>query len=75
MALTLRVRPDASPILRFFYYNKFEDRSHSVESNFLDLALTLEEHVPDSAEKSAGLRKLLEARDCFVRATMPSAEI
>ena len=27
--------------------------------------------LPPSAEKSAGLRKLLEARDCFVRAATP----
>jgi hypothetical protein len=27
-------------------------------------------HLPDSAEKSAGLRKLLEAKDCFVRASL-----
>ena len=26
--------------------------------------------VADSAEKSAGLRKLLEAKDCFVRAAI-----
>lgn len=28
------------------------------------------EHLPGSAEKSAGLRKLLEAEDCFVRAKL-----
>lgn len=27
-------------------------------------------HLPESAEKTAGLRKLLEAKDCFVRARM-----
>ena len=26
--------------------------------------------LPDGAEKSAGLRKLLEAKDCFVRAAL-----
>ena len=26
--------------------------------------------VPDCAEKSAGMRKLLEAKDCFVRASL-----
>lgn len=34
------------------------------------LAYKLEVAVPDSAEKSAGLRKLLEAKDCFVRAVL-----
>lgn len=27
--------------------------------------------VPPSAEKTAGMRKLLEAKDCFVRAMVP----
>lgn len=27
-------------------------------------------HLPECPEKSAGLRKLLEAKDCFVRAAM-----
>ena len=27
-------------------------------------------HLPDGADKSAGLRKLLEAKDCMVRATL-----
>jgi len=37
---------------------------------FAELAHKLEEAVPDSAEKSAGMRKLLEAKDCFVRTTL-----
>ena len=35
------------------------------------LARELDAQLPDGAEKSAGLRKLLEAKDCFVRATLP----
>lgn len=31
-------------------------------------AEALDKHVNESAEKTAGLRKLLEARDCFLRA-------
>jgi hypothetical protein len=34
------------------------------------LAKDIEEKYPDSAEKSTGLRKLLEAKDCIVRASM-----
>ena len=36
-----------------------------------DLATKMDE-LPDCAEKSAGLRKLLEAKDCFVRAAFPA---
>lgn len=34
------------------------------------LALKLIDELPDSPELTAGLRKLLEAKDCFVRATV-----
>ena len=36
-----------------------------------ELAQLMDEVLPDGAEKSAGLRKLLEAKDCFVRANLP----
>ena len=32
-----------------------------------DLARDLDKSLPDCAEKTAGMRKLLEAKDCFVR--------
>lgn len=35
-----------------------------------ELAKKFDESLPESAEKTAGLRKLLEAKDCFVRATL-----
>lgn len=35
-----------------------------------ELAARFDELLPESAEKTAGLRKLLEAKDCFVRATL-----
>lgn len=37
-----------------------------------DLAEIMDRDLPDCAEKSAGLRKLLEAKDCFVRAALPT---
>ncbi|WP_283570939.1 hypothetical protein [Escherichia coli] len=35
-----------------------------------DLARVMDESLPDSPEKSAGLRKLLEAKDALVRAKL-----
>ena len=35
------------------------------------LAMEMENLISESAEKSAGMRKLLEAKDCFVRAVLP----
>jgi hypothetical protein len=39
-----------------------------------DLAVTLDEALGDSPEKTAGLRKLLEARECFLRAVIETRE-
>jgi hypothetical protein len=35
-----------------------------------DLAVEMVEKLPDGPELSAGLRKLVEAKDCFVRAAV-----
>ncbi len=37
---------------------------------FCDMAEALVGRLPDGPELSAGLRKLLEAKDCFVRAAV-----
>ncbi len=34
------------------------------------LAQEMEDILPDGPEKSAGMRKLLEAKDCFVRSSL-----
>ncbi len=39
-----------------------------------ELAADFDESLPASAEKSAGMRKLLEAKDCFVRAAIEESE-
>lgn len=38
------------------------------------LAYQMADELPDSPELTAGLRKLLEAKDCFVRAALPAAD-
>ncbi len=39
-----------------------------------DVARWMDDELPYSDEKMAGIRKLLEARDCFVRATIEAME-
>lgn len=39
-----------------------------------DLADLMASTIPDGPEKEAGMRKLLEAKDCFVRAALPLAK-
>lgn len=61
----------ANPIMQFFTYAHLPERLQVVSKPIGDLAHSIDETLPDCAEKSAGLRKLLEAKDCFVRAGLP----
>lgn len=60
----------ANPILRYFEYAHLPDHLQEVSKPFADLASDLSTSLYPSAEVSAGLRKLLEAKDCFVRAAL-----
>ena len=57
----------ASPIMKFFSYEHLPENLQSVSKPISELAGKMNAELPDGAEKSAGLRKLLEAKDCFVR--------
>lgn len=61
----------SAPILKYFAYNHLPEPLREVSRPFSDLAQSMDSQLPDGAEKSAGLRKLLEAKDCFVRARLP----
>ncbi len=60
----------AAPILRYFAYEHLPPHLQDVSRKFYDLAMSMDASLLDSAEKSAGLRKLLEAKDCMVRARL-----
>ena len=59
-----------STTIKYFGYEHLPERLREISEPFCDLAMRLETELPDSAEKSAGMRKLLEAKDCFVRAKL-----
>ncbi len=61
-----------SQILGFFDCEHLPPHLKAVSSPLRDIAHQMTERLPPSAELSAGLRKLLEARDCFVRAALPA---
>lgn len=61
---------DAYPILKFFAYAHLSDELKKVAMPFAGMAVDMATTLPPSAEVSAGLRKLLEAKDCFVRAAL-----
>lgn len=60
----------SSPIMKYFAYEHLPAHLQEVSKPIGDLAKQLDESLPDGAEKSAGLRKLLEAKDALVRAKL-----
>lgn len=61
-------------MMKYFEYKHLPQRLQVVSKLICDLAHEMNESLPNSAEKSAGLRKLLEAKDCFVRAALEEKE-
>lgn len=59
-----------APILKYFEYAHLPAPLQEISKPLGDLAKQMDESLPDGAEKSAGLRKLLEAKDCLVRAAL-----
>lgn len=57
-------------LLQFFEFSHLPDHLKAVSSPFYDLAEELDEKLPNNAEKTTALRKLLEAKDCAVRAVI-----
>lgn len=60
----------SSPIMKYFEWDHLPEVLQMVSKPIGDLAKEMDELLPDGAEKSAGLRKLLEAKDCLVRANI-----
>ena len=59
-----------SPIMMYFAYAHLPEKLQGVSKPIGDLAQAMDAELPDGPEKSAGLRKLLEAKDCLVRAKL-----
>ncbi|USD66733.1 hypothetical protein [Vibrio sp. SCSIO 43136] len=63
------VDDNESGIMALFKYEHLPPHLQEVSKPLGQLARIMDA-LPDGAEKSAGLRKLLEAKDCFVRAKL-----
>ena len=59
-----------NPIMKYFDFEHLPEHLQGVSGDVFALACSMNAQLPDGAEKSAGLRKLLEAKDCFVRAAL-----
>lgn len=65
----------AKQMLRYFKYAHLKDEKLQATSKlFCDAAFLFADAVPAGPEKTAGMRKLLEAKDCAVRAMLPPEE-
>lgn len=58
-------------VLRFFAWEHLPLHLQGISQACHALAVQMCEALPDSRELTVGLRKLLEAKDCFVRARLP----
>ncbi len=56
--------------MKYFNYEHLPSTLQEVSKPIGELARKMDKELPEGAEKSAGLRKLLEAKDCLVRAKL-----
>ena len=56
--------------MKYFDYEHLPDHLQEVSKSIGDIAREMNSSLPDSDEKEVGLRKLLEAKDCLVRASL-----
>lgn len=67
-------------VLRFFEYTHLDGDQRQVSMKFHQLAHALVKSIEqggyelEGPEATVGLRKLLEAKDCFVRSTIPDTQ-
>ncbi len=58
------------PMLQFFNYSHLPGELQIISKPFADLARGLVAVLPQNPERTVALRKLLEAKDCAVRAKL-----
>jgi len=66
----LLAHKDSYPIVAFFACDHLPPELQAQSRPFMYVALQMVETVPRNPETAAGLRKLLEAKDCAVRAAL-----
>lgn len=71
MAIKVNDRhPSTQAIAKFFDYEHLPAHLQDTSRRCYELAESMITNLPDGTELSAGLRKLLEAKDCFVRSAL-----
>lgn len=57
-------------LMQFFTYGHLPESLQAISKPFCDLAELMVNLVPRNPERTTALRKLLEAKDCAVRAKL-----
>jgi len=57
-------------MLQFFEFEHLPEHLKVVSIKFYELACTIVAILPENSERTVALRKLLEAKDCAVRAVI-----
>lgn len=57
-------------LMQFFSYAHLPENLQAVSKPFCELAKLIDNTLPANAESTTALRKLLEAKDCAVRAVI-----
>lgn len=69
-----RRHPATQQVAQYFTYEHLKTPLREVSKECHDLAEQMVLQLPDGPELTTGLRKLLEAKDCFVRAALDTAQ-
>lgn len=62
--------PGVAQILQYFAWAHLPSGLQPYSRNCAELAINMVVYLADGPELTTGLRKLLEAKDCFVRAAL-----
>jgi hypothetical protein len=62
--------PDYEPMLQWFRYEHLPPHLQEVSKPFGELARKIAADLPRNPERTVALRKLLESKDCAVRALL-----
>jgi hypothetical protein len=62
--------PASEPIFQFFAFAHLPDHLKDVSRPFGEMAMNIIATLPRNPERTVALRKLLEAKDCAVRARL-----
>jgi hypothetical protein len=58
------------PLLQFFAYSHLPQHLQEISKPFGELAVWITDNLPRNPERTVALRKLVEAKDCCVRARL-----